>query len=216
VLTSHQRFHRESRRLGPGSAWPETRRYRDQTINQTQLTTQHTAACIGTKQRITGRGGGRSPHNLLLELLVDRQIGGPLRHAPVGVPVLLLRLLLAPESGLPEPLEILGTTNAETGVNIPHGSERPLRREVRNMSYSPLIHGRRRASAAACPRYLGGGRERASDWSRRVYSPRRLGGEGGRELVPGRDPGVGPAKLCRGANEVTLAQIRPIRRVAHV
>jgi len=74
-------------------------------------------------------------HYLLLELLVDRQIGGPLPHAPVGFPVgvpVLLRLLLAPESGLPEPLEILRErTNAETGVNMPRG-EREREREARD------------------------------------------------------------------------------------
>jgi hypothetical protein len=67
------------------------------------------ACCMGTPKRITTEPRGGSTH-LLLELLVDRQIGGPLRDAPVVVPVgtpVLLRLLLAPEFGLPEPLEIL-------------------------------------------------------------------------------------------------------------
>ena len=123
-------------------------------------------------------------HYLLLELLVDRQIGGPLPHAPVGVPV-LLRLLLAPESGLPEPLEILRErTNAETGVNMPRGereregSERPRRREVRNPCYLPLLRGGalRRLPVPG----TSGESERLESTSvlSRLGPPRRLGREG--------------------------------------
>jgi hypothetical protein len=53
------------------------------------------------------KGGRVRQTDLLLELLVDGQIGGPLLDAAVGCLPVLLRLLLAPELGLPEPLEIL-------------------------------------------------------------------------------------------------------------
>jgi hypothetical protein len=56
---------------------------------------------------------GRERTDLLLVLLVDGQIGGPLLDAAVGLPV-PLGLLLAPELGLPEPLEILKKTAEKT------------------------------------------------------------------------------------------------------
>ena len=136
------------------------------------------------------QAGGGSAH-LLLELLVDRQIGGPLRGAPVGfavgAPVLLrLPLLLAPESGLPEPLEILRKRRDSSQQTAP---ERGGKRETAAAKQEtladnlPLLRGGALRPFAGClPLGPGGHSERdGAEPTSGVLSlgpPRTLGKEG--------------------------------------
>lgn len=184
VLTSHQHSHRESPRRAPPSAWPETATpIEDQGLHERRDACPRTPACTQTipyQKRIAN-----ARKYLLLELLVDRQIGRPLPDAPVrhpiGVPVLLrLLLLLAPESGLPEPLEILWNKNEETAdltkLERARGKARKEER-VRLFRDSPLLRGPR-ASPGGAWLCRGGERERAPHYVVAIShgrSPRRLG-----------------------------------------
>lgn len=212
VLTSHQHSHRESPRRAPPSAWPETATpIEDQGLHERRDACPRTPACTQTipyQKRIAN-----ARKYLLLELLVDRQIGRPLPDAPVrhpiGVPVLLrLLLLLAPESGLPEPLEILWNKNEETAdltkLERARGKARKEER-VRLFRDSPLLRGPR-ASPGGAWLCRGGERERAPHYVVAIShgrSPRRLGELAG--TATGTQWEIswwGPREFCPDAIEI--------------